>query len=169
MLLERLGIKTDLSSKEYVENFERYRITKFRSWNIPLLTSLLGDYGITGKDVFLNDHRSNLDFVEDLPFGYSQIWVMGKRKKLDEYEQPIKVGSPYQTLARNFFERRNYLTIINPIELKKIEGSWEGLVELGLVDVVVDCKVNGRTSTANGLKLLEKVLDSNAILLKRGL
>jgi len=167
-LYKRLGIKADLNSKDYVEYFGRYRIVKMRSWDVPLVTSLIGNYGISGKDIYYNSTQSNLRLLENLDYGYSEVWIMGNKRSLDEYEEPIRVGSPYETLANRFFTEKDYRIIMNPLgESKKVEGSWEALIELELVDVVVDVIDSGNTSKINGLNKLEKILDSNAVLIER--
>ncbi|MFH0890297.1 MAG: ATP phosphoribosyltransferase [Candidatus Aenigmatarchaeota archaeon] len=184
--LKSLGIPADLSSKDYVETlpgywFVRYsgsakkmqkvRIVKMRSWDVPQITELIGDYGITGKDIFeeyllSNRYTTRLNKVADLDFGYCGLYILG-RKPLENYNQPIRVASPYPKLSERMMRKLGLWSEVNSIPLNRLEGSWEALVDLDLTDVVVDVVNGGKTSEANELKKLEKVLDSNAILIER--
>ena len=165
-LYKKFGIKIDLNSRKYVQEIGKCRIVIMRCSDVPQVTEQLGDYGITGKDIFrdyiLRTPKSKLKELENLDFGYTRVAVLGRRR-LKKLTQLIRVATPYEALTKNFLKNLGYEVVIN----NSVKGSLEALIDLGLADVVVDVVNSGRTSKENNLVELYKVLDSNAILIGR--
>jgi ATP phosphoribosyltransferase len=71
----------------------------------------------------------------------------------------LRVATAYPRSTRRLLEERGV-----EVELVPVSGSVEASPRLGLSDAIVDLVSTGSTASANGLRLVGKLLDSQAVL-----
>jgi len=71
----------------------------------------------------------------------------------------LRVATAYPRSTRTLLEERGV-----QVELVPVSGSVEASPRLGLSDAIVDLVSTGSTASANGLRLVGKLLDSQAVL-----
>jgi len=127
----------------------------------------VADIGIVGENV-LYENNKNVDIVERLGFGKCRLSVAVSRA--DEYTdvhylQGKRIATTYPTLVRQFLEKNKV-----DADIHVISGSVEIAPGIGLAHAIVDLVSSGSTLFMNGLKEVETVLQSQAVLIKnRGL
>src|SRR5438128_7656406 len=72
----------------------------------------------------------------------------------------LRVATAYPHSTRALLEERGV-----QVELVPVSGSVEASPRLGLSDAIVDLVSTGSTASANGLRLVGKLLDSEAVLI----
>jgi ATP phosphoribosyltransferase len=72
----------------------------------------------------------------------------------------LRVATAYPRSTRALLEERGV-----SVELVPVSGSVEASPRLGLSDAIVDLVSTGSTASANGLRLVGKLLDSEAVLI----
>ncbi|KAB3532723.1 ATP phosphoribosyltransferase [Alkaliphilus serpentinus] len=115
------------------------------------------DMGIVGKDVLL-EVKKKLYEVADLRFGRCHLAVAGRKGGIDG-KRHLKVATKYPNIAKEFFAAKG-----QSVEIIKQEGSVELAPLLGLSDVILDIVETGSTLRANGLVVLEEVMEISARL-----
>lgn len=119
--------------------------------------------GIVGENV-LFEKAKQVDIVEKLGFGKCRLSIA--IKKGDEYGdaqflQNKKIATSYPHLTQQFLIENN----INA-EIHEISGSVELAPGIGLADVVCDLVSSGSTLFMNGLKEVQPILQSQAVMVK---
>lgn len=121
----------------------------------------VADIGIVGQNV-LEEKGRVVDTVEALGFGKCRLSVAVP--KAMEYGgvvslQGKRIATSYPQLVKQFLE-------INQItaSIHEISGSVEIAPGIGLSDVVADLVSSGGTLFVNGLKEVEVILDSQAVM-----
>jgi ATP phosphoribosyltransferase len=169
-LQEKFRLKVDLNSKKYVENIGDYRIVKVRSWDVPQVTELVGDYGITGSDIFENYKllrpSAKLELMGGLGYGSGDLYLMAK-KPLSDIKEPVRVATRYEGLTKKFFDEMGKKVEINKSTFFPMIGSIEASPELDLADAIVDVVFKGQTSDANGVRRLQKVMSTSAVMFRK--
>lgn len=142
------------------------------------------DFGITGRDIFLEKRDSNgqiLELHSQLGFGKCTLnvivpdsWeeVNALADLCDTYSalgRPLKVATKFPNLTEAFFLSETQI----PIEVIRAEGTLEIAPTVGYADVIVDLVSTGTTLRDNRLKRIEggNLLEAEACLLanKEGL
>ena len=136
------------------------------------------DFGITGRDIFLEKRDSNGNILElhsQLGFGHCSLNViapeswddireLGDLSKYHEMiKRPIKVATKFPQLTNKFFLEINNLEI----EIIQAEGALEIAPTVGYADLIVDLVSTGTTLRDNRLKMLDggEILKSQACLI----
>ncbi|WP_341661732.1 ATP phosphoribosyltransferase [Blattabacterium cuenoti] len=121
----------------------------------------VADIGIVGKNVLL-EKRKRIKIKETLGFGKCRLSIAvpkslsyNKIKDLDGK----RIATSYPFLVREFFKKR----YINA-EIHEISGAVEIAPGIGLADCICDLVSSGSTLFMNGLKEVETVLQSEAVL-----
>lgn len=122
----------------------------------------VADIGIVGQNV-LGEKGRVVDTVEQLGFGKCRLSIAVPKSM--EYEnstalQGKRIATSYPCLVQNFLTERNIVASIH-----EISGSVEIAPGIGLADVVADLVSSGGTLFMNGLKEVETILDSQAVLI----
>lgn len=117
------------------------------------------DIGIVGKDTLLEESRNLYEMV-DLGFGKCKMCVCGPLELKDKIHTMtnLTVASKYTKIAAKHFRETHGQTV----EIIKLNGSVELAPLVGLSDVIVDIVETGSTLRANGLDVLEEVVDLSA-------
>ena len=143
---------------------KKYSIIFVRTQDIPMFVENgIADIGFTGFDI-LTELKSNVDKIFDLDFGYCEMVVAVKEE--DSYKtsadlpQNLKIATSFPNIAREYFEKLGK----NP-KIIEVSGATEITPRLGLSDVVVDITSSGSTLKSNKLRIIDKILESTAIVI----
>jgi ATP phosphoribosyltransferase len=123
----------------------------------------VADVGIVGENVFYEKNK-RADIVEQLGFGKCRLAVaIGKA---DHYEDSgflrgKRIATSYPVLVQQWLDKNGVQA-----EIQEISGSVEIAPGIGLADVIVDLVSSGSTLFMNGLKEVETVLKSQAVLIR---
>ena len=122
----------------------------------------VADVGIVGLNV-LHEKCREVDIIEELGFGKCRLALA--INKNDEYVanylQGKKIATSYPVLLQKYLHE-NKITA----EIHEISGSVEIAPGIGLADVICDLVSSGSTLFMNGLKEVETVLESQAVLVR---
>jgi len=123
----------------------------------------VADIGIVGENV-LYEKNKKAEIVEQLGFGKCRLSVAVGRSEVYEGVEFLngkKIATTYPTLVRQFLENNGIRA-----EIHEISGSVEIAPGIGLADAIVDLVSSGSTLFMNGLKEVETVLRSQAVLIR---
>src|SRR5882757_3655921 len=123
----------------------------------------VADIGIVGENV-LYEKNKKVDVVEHLGFGKCRLSVAVGRSELYggvNYLQGKRIATTYPILVRQFLEKNKV-----DAEIHEISGSVEIAPGIGLADAIVDLVSSGSTLFMNGLKEVETILHSEAVLIR---
>ena len=119
--------------------------------------------GIVGQNVVFEKDKA-VDIVEELGFGKCRLSVAVRKdedyKGLD-YLKGKKIATSYPVLTEKFL-RENKIDA----EIHEISGSVELAPSIGLADAVCDLVSSGSTLFMNGLREVQTILKSQAVLVK---
>jgi len=110
------------------------------------------------------EKNKKVDVVEQLGFGKCRLSVAVGRNVLYENVASLsnrRLATSYPGLVRQFLEKHQVSA-----EIHEISGSVEIAPGIGLADAIVDLVSSGSTLFMNGLKEVETVLNSQAVLIK---
>jgi ATP phosphoribosyltransferase len=119
--------------------------------------------GIVGENIVFEKNKQ-VDIVEKLGFGKCRLSVaVGRNEKYDEtsFLNNKRIATTYPLLVKQFLAKNNIQA-----EIHEISGSVEIAPGIGLSDAIVDLVSSGSTLFMNGLKEVETILESQAILIK---
>jgi ATP phosphoribosyltransferase len=121
------------------------------------------DAGITGANLVV-ESEADVETLAELGFARctleAAVPVDAGPSRLDELEG-LRVATAYPTSTRACLARLGITA-----ELVTISGSVEAAPRLGLADAIVDLVSTGSTASANGLRRIGKLLESQAVLLR---
>ena len=121
----------------------------------------VADIGFVGENVVYEKNK-NIDVVSKLGFGRCRLSVAVPKnmdyKSVGDLKN-LKIATSYTTLLQNFLATKN----VNA-EIHEISGSVEIAPGIGLADAICDLVSSGSTLFTNGLKEVEVVLNSEAVL-----
>jgi len=162
-LLKECGIELPNGSKLKTEAYNfPMDILFLRDDDIPqYVLDGVADIGIVGENVLMESGKDILT-VEKLGFGKCRLSLA--IPKADEYNSAKdingkKIATSYPVLLQKFLDK-NKVTA----EIHEISGSVEIAPGIGLADAVCDLVSSGSTLLMNGLKEVETVLKSEAVL-----
>ena len=121
----------------------------------------VADIGIVGQNVLVEKGRS-VDTVEALGFGKCRLSVaVPKAMEFNGVQslQGKRIATSYPNLVKKFLDENAVKASIH-----EISGSVEIAPGIGLSDVVADLVSSGGTLFMNGLKEVEVILESQAVL-----
>ena len=122
------------------------------------------DIGIVGENEYMEKNYS-LSIYERLGFAKCRLSLAipkSEEYKSLDYFQNKKIATSYPFILQSFLS----LNKVNA-EIHKISGSVEISPSIGLGDGIFDIVSSGSTLISNGLKEVEKVMDSEAIIIGR--
>ncbi|MDD3150203.1 MAG: ATP phosphoribosyltransferase [Candidatus Gastranaerophilales bacterium] len=168
-LLSRAGLNLSgerarsLSAKTIDGN---YTIIFVRTKDIPkFISEGTVDIGFTGVDV-VEEFGAEVDELLKLDFGHCEMVVASKEESdinsVNDVENGMKVATSFPNIARKFFEKSG-----KKVQITEVSGATEITPRLGLADIVVDITSTGSTLKVNKLKIIEKILKSQAVIIGR--
>lgn len=123
----------------------------------------VADIGFVGENVVFEKEKK-VDIVEKLGFGKCRLSIAVKREQhYDDVKvlQGKRIATSYPVLLQNFLQEKNVSA-----EVHEISGSVEIAPGIGLADAICDLVSSGSTLFVNGLREVETVLQSQAVLIK---
>lgn len=121
----------------------------------------VADVGIVGENVWI-EKRKDIDLVERLDFAKCRLSIAVLKSV--EYTGPAylegkKIATSYPVIVQKFLDEKG----VNA-EIHEISGSVEIAPGIGLADAICDIVSTGSTLLSNGLKEVETVIKSEAVL-----
>ena len=123
----------------------------------------VADIGIVGENVVYEKNKK-IDIVDKLGFGSCRLSIAVGRNELYESVQFIqgkRIATSYPVLVQRFLDANNIAA-----EIHEISGSVEIAPGIGLADAICDLVSSGSTLFTNGLKEVETILHSQAVLVR---
>jgi ATP phosphoribosyltransferase len=129
---------------------------------IEFVNDGVAEAGITGGDILA---ESGVDLPVLRSLGYGRCRLAAAVPADSPYEAladlaGTRVATSHPRVTRTFFERQGI-----PIEVISLSGAVEVAPRLGLADAIVDLVSTGSTLAMNGLRALDDLLASEAVLL----
>ena len=161
-----IGLKNGVNKlKTECDNFPM-EIYFLRDDDIPqYVEDSVADIGIVGENVVLEKNRK-VDVVERLGFGKCRLSVaVGRGEPYEgvEWLGGKRIATTYPVLVQQFLDKHKVTA-----EIHEISGSVEIAPGIGLANAIVDLVSSGSTLFMNGLKEVETVLQSQAVLIRHG-
>jgi ATP phosphoribosyltransferase len=120
------------------------------------------DAGIVGENVVLEKHK-NVRVADRLGFGKCRMCIaLPKNVPYNGVDslQGCRIATSYVRILQDFLRTQNIRA-----EVHEISGAVEITPSLGLADAIFDIVSTGSTLFANGLREVETVLESEAVLI----
>ena len=167
-LLRRAGIHFENGAgklKSTASNFP-LEILFVRDDDIPrYVEDAVADIGFVGQNV-LGESCTEVREVERLGFGKCRLAVAVRQAfqygSVADLEG-VRIATSYPNLLGRYLERIGVRA-----EIHELSGSVEIAPSVGLADAVCDLVSSGSTLFTNGLKEVETVMNSEAVLIARG-
>jgi ATP phosphoribosyltransferase len=123
----------------------------------------VADIGIAGENV-VYEKKKKVAVVQKLGFGKCRLSLAVD--KTEDYVgvqqlQGKRIATTYPVLVQQFLDENNVTA-----EIHEISGSVEIAPGIGLADAICDLVSSGSTLFMNGLKEVEPILQSQAVLIK---
>jgi ATP phosphoribosyltransferase len=163
-LLKECGIQLNNGNKQLKTVAENFPLEVYflRDDDIPqYVYDGVADIGIVGENVLLEKNK-DIDLVYRLGFGKCRLSIAVP--KTMQYKSTtdlngLKIATTYSTILQQYLDESK----INA-EIHEISGSVEIAPGIGLADAICDLVSSGSTLFTNGLKEVEVILKSEAVL-----
>lgn len=136
----------------------------FRDDDIPqYVEDGVADIGFVGENVVYEKNKS-VDVVEMLGFGKCRLSIaISKNEDYDgvEYLKGKRIATTYPVIVADYLQSKNIVA-----DIHEISGSVEIAPGIGLAEAICDLVSSGSTLFMNGLKEVETILQSQAVLIK---
>jgi len=123
----------------------------------------VADAGILGENVVLESGKK-IEVVEKLGFGRCRLSLAVRREESyndTTWFEGKKIATTYPSIVESYLREKGVSATI-----EKINGSVEIAPSIGLADGICDIVSTGSTLLSNGLKEVETILQSEAVLVK---
>lgn len=164
-LIKSAGIKLNTGPGKLVSEAVNFpmEVLYLRDDDIPdYVSNGVADVGIVGENEFL-ERDQPVDIAKRLGFSKCRL-SLAVEKTVDykgvEYFNGKKIATSYPVILKNFFKEKNI-----DCEVHTISGSVEIAPGIGLADGIFDIVSTGSTLLMNGLKEVEVVMKSEALLI----
>ncbi|MCF8358299.1 MAG: ATP phosphoribosyltransferase [Prolixibacteraceae bacterium] len=165
-LIRECGIKLTVGKRQLLSPAKNFpvEVLYLRDDDIPeSVADGVADVGIVGENEMLEKDK-DVELVKRL--GFSRCRLSLAIPKGQEYNGPQwfegkKIATSYPVILGKYFAERN----INA-EIHVITGSVEIAPGIGLADAIFDIVSSGGTLVSNGLKEVEVVAPSEAVMIK---
>ena len=163
-LLEECSIKFPNGGGKLIAESSNFpvEILFLRDDDIPqYVEQQVADIGIIGENIFIESQK-NISIIEKLGFSACRLSLaVPKETTYNDlrFFNNKKIATSYPNILGEYFQKNN---INATIEI--ISGSVEIAPGIGLADGICDIISSGSTLLSNGLKEVEKVLDSQAVI-----
>jgi ATP phosphoribosyltransferase len=164
-LLEECGIKFSNGIsvlKTTARNFP-VELLFLRDDDIPqYVEQKVADIGILGENMVLEKNK-DVSIVEQLGFAQCRLSLaIPKEEKYDGpgYFMNKKIATSYPHILTGYLKQNNIIS-----EIEEISGSVEIAPGIGLADAICDIVSSGSTLLTNGLREVETILKSQAVII----
>lgn len=166
-LLKEAGISMTNGSRKLISVSSSYpiEVLYLRDDDIPqYVKDKVADIGIVGENVFA-EKGADVEVVERL--GFSRCRLSLAIPKQEDYNGPDyfrgkKIATSYPVILNQFLQEKGV-----DAEIHEISGSVEIAPGIGLADGIFDIVSSGSTLISNGLKEVEVVMKSEAVIIGR--
>jgi len=163
-LLNRVGIRFQKSSKRLYSSADNFPVDLYflRDDDIPrYVGDGVADLGIVGENIVV-ENPGKVEITHRLGFGQCRLSVAVRRS--DKYDGPASlagkhIATTYPNTLRRFLAEKGVEASVH-----EISGSVEIAPGIGLADAVCDLVSTGSTLMSNGLREVETILRSEAVL-----
>ncbi len=121
----------------------------------------VADIGIVGENVLLEKNK-NVRTIDKLGFGKCRLSIAVPRDRAFNSVKDLnklKIATSYSSILSSYLKKKKVKA-----EIHEISGSVEIAPGIGLADAICDLVSSGSTLLSNGLKEVEVVLRSEAVL-----
>jgi ATP phosphoribosyltransferase len=169
-LFRKSGWKISVSSRSYfpIVDDEEIRCTLVRAQEMSRFVEMgMLDAGLTGKDWIL-ENGSDIVVVQDLIYSKASAsparWVLvvtedSPIRRLEDLEGK-KIFTELVDFTKKYFAGRKV-----HVDVEFSWGATEGKVIEGLADAIVEVTETGSTLRANGLRIVEELMQTNTQLI----
>ena len=169
-LFKKSGWKISVSSRSYFPTVDddEIRCTLVRAQEMSRFVEMgTLDAGLTGKDWVL-ENGSDIVVVQDLVYSKTSAsparWVLvvtedSPIRRLEDLEGK-KIFTELVNFTRKYFAERKI-----KVDVEFSWGATEGKVIEGLADAIVEVTETGSTLRANGLRIVEELMQTNTQLI----
>ena len=122
----------------------------------------VADLGIVGENVVLEKEK-NVQVIKSLGFAKCRLSLaIPKEKEYTgiRYFENLSIATSYPKILQDFLEKNNLTA-----DIHEISGSVEIAPNIGLAEAICDLVSSGSTLFTNGLKEVEVIMRSQAVLL----
>ncbi len=164
-LLQECGIKYRIGKRTLMTKATNFplEILLLRSADIPqYVEDGTVDIGILGENVVIGK-ACDADIVKRLGFGKCRLSIaIPKNEDYQDvsYFEGKTIATSYRSILERFLENK-----VNSVDIKDISGSVEIAPGIGLADGIFDIVSTGGTLRSNGLKEVEVVMQSEAVMI----
>lgn len=134
-----------------------------RDDDIPYyVASGIAELGIVGQNV-LKESRLGVRTLLNLGFSKCSLVIAVPQNSNINRAQDLKnltIATSYPTSTKEYFKENKI-----PIKIVNIKGAVEIAPSLGFAQAIVDVVVTGKTLFLNNLRILQKISDSQALLI----
>lgn len=123
----------------------------------------VADIGFVGENVVYEKNKK-VEVVEQLGFGKCRLSIaVSRNEQYDDvsYLNGKRIATTYPVIVKKFMDERGV-----DAEIHEISGSVEIAPGIGLANAICDLVSSGSTLFMNGLKEVETILKSQAVLIK---
>jgi len=166
-LLKSCGIQLSIGDRNLKADSKNFPIEVLflRDDDIPQYVEQgVADIGILGEnEVWEKDKAVNT--IKKLGFATCKLSLAIPKDEVYEdltYFNCKKIATSYPKILSNFFNKKNIT-----VEIEEISGSVEIAPGIGLADAIFDIVSTGSTLLMNGLKEVETVTNSTAVLISK--
>ena len=163
-LLKECGIQLNNGNKQLKTVADNFPLEVYflRDDDIPqYVYDGVADIGIVGENVLLEKSK-DIDLVYRLGFGKCKLSIAvpkGMQYKSIGDLKGLKIATTYSNILQKYLDKNN-----SDAEIHEISGSVEIAPGIGLADAICDLVSSGSTLFTNGLKEVEVILKSEAVL-----
>ena len=164
-LLQDAGLNVNDQKRKFLDRVDNFpiEILYLRDDDIPeVVADGSADIGIVGYNE-VAETEASVDVVRQLGFGGCRISLA--IPKADEYTSPQyfqgkSIATSYPNILRRFLAEQGV-----DASVRVIKGSVEIAPAAGIADAIFDIVSSGGTLVSNGLKEVERVIHSEAVLI----
>ena len=164
--LRSLGLKFKLNGRELIVPCTNAEVELLfvRNSDIPeYVKGGVADFGIVGENV-LFEKKYKFEVVRRLGFGKCSLIIAAPEKSEIKESSGLegeRIATSYPNSLRAFLKKKG----VNAAVIE-IRGSVEIAPSLDLADAICDITQTGNTLRENGLAVIDKIIDSEAVLVK---
>lgn len=141
----------------------RYQVLFASPWDIPrYVQSGAADVGITGLDI-LEEAGDGVKRLLPLNFGFCRLSLAAPESSSAASSRDVPdgatVATPFPNLVRSFFRRMG-----KEVRIVEVHGAAEVTPNIGAADFIADLVETGSTLRMNHLKVLDVIIESQAVL-----
>ena len=164
-LLQDAGLNVNDQKRKFLDRVDNFpiEILYLRDDDIPqVVADGSADIGIVGYNE-VAENEAAVDIVRQLGFGGCRISLAipkGDEYTTPQYFQGKRIATSYPNILGRYFKEQGI-----EASVRVIKGSVEIAPAAGIADAIFDIVSSGGTLVSNGLKEVEKVVHSEAVLI----